>query len=56
LIWLRIASGCFQKYSLPSRDEKFRILKTTEKCGDATQSYSTTGVAKKIPTVAASLD
>jgi hypothetical protein len=30
LIWLQIISGCFQKYSLPSRNEDFGMLKTSK--------------------------
>jgi hypothetical protein len=37
------------------RDEDFRIVKTSEKCDSGTESYSTTGVQKMFPTVAASL-
>jgi hypothetical protein len=31
LTWLWIASSCFQKLSLPWRDEDFRIMKTSKK-------------------------
>jgi hypothetical protein len=36
-------------------DEDLRILKTSKKCDDGTESCSTTGVSKIFPTVAASL-
>jgi len=31
MIWFLMTSDCFQKYSLPQRDEDFRILKTSKK-------------------------
>jgi hypothetical protein len=34
---------------------KVRILKTSKKCDDGIESFSTTGVPKIFPTVAASL-
>jgi hypothetical protein len=45
---------CFQKYSLPYRDEYFRILKTSKKCDDSTESCSTTAVPKMSPIVLSS--
>jgi len=41
---------------LPLRDEDFRILTTSKKCDDSTESYSRTGISKMLPTVAASMD
>jgi hypothetical protein len=37
------------------RDENFRILKTSKKCDNSTESYSTTRVPKMFPAVAVSL-
>jgi hypothetical protein len=39
----------FPKESLPQRDKYFRILKTSKKCDNGTESYSTAGVPKNVP-------
>jgi hypothetical protein len=48
IIWLRMTSGCFQKQSVPQRDEHFRMLKTSTKKCDDTEIYSTTEYQKYV--------
>jgi hypothetical protein len=45
----------FPKIKSASKGRIVRILKTSKKCDESTESYFTTGVPKKLTTVAASL-